>query len=82
MRTTVNFPDADYRALQELAREAQRRTNEMIVLLARETLKRRLEGAERLRRFRAAMKRIYAGLDEETIRSLDGRAPEGTPRRR
>ena len=82
MRTTINFPDADFRRLEALAREAERRPTEMIVLLAREALKRRLSGAERLRRFRSAMERIYGGLDEETLRSLDARGREPAPGRR
>ena len=82
MRTTINFPDADYGKLEVVAREAERKPNEMIVLLAREALRKRLEGAERARRFRAAMRRIYSGLDEDTVRTLDARSVERRPRRR
>ncbi len=73
MRTTINFPDAEYRKLQALAREARRKPNELIVLWARESLQNHLEGSERVRRFRAAMRRIYGGLDEQVIRRLDAR---------
>ena len=80
MRTTINFPDTEYRKLQALAREARRKPNEMIVLLAQESLQNRLEGAERVRRFRLAMRRIYGGLDEQAIRGLDARGGK-RPRR-
>lgn len=73
MRTTINFPDSEYRRLQAVAREARRKPNEMIVLLAQESLKNHLEGAERVRRFRLAMRRIYGGLDEQVVRGLDAR---------
>ena len=76
MRTTINFPDPEYRKLQGLAREARRKPNEMLVLLAQESLQNRLEGAERVRRFRAAMRRIYNGLDEDAIRRLNARGAE------
>lgn len=79
MRTTVNIPDAEYRNLQALASESDRKPNEMLVLLAREALQNRLEGAERVRRYREAMQRIYGGLDEKTVRSLDARS---TPAKR
>jgi hypothetical protein len=82
MRTTITFPDAEYKKLQALARENDRKPNEMLVLLAREALRRRLEGAERVRRFRDAMDQVYSGLDEETVRSLDARAIGERPRRK
>jgi len=72
MRKTVTFPDV------VLASEAQRKCkpDEMIVLLVRESLARRLGGAQRVGRFRTAMRRIYGGLGEDTIRALDARAVE------
>lgn len=73
MRTTINFPDGGYRKLLAVAREAKRKPNEMIVLLAQESLEKRLSGAERVRRFRAAMKKIGGGLDPEVIERLDAR---------
>lgn len=82
MRTTVNIPDADYEQLEALAEGENRRPNEMLVLLARESLRRRMEGAERLRRFRAAMSSIFGGLDAETVRSLDARQAERAPKPR
>ena len=82
MRTTVNFPDAEYEKLETLAQEEHRRPNEMLVLLARESLRRRMESAERLRRFRAAMRDIFGGLDAETVRTLDARERERKPRPR
>ena len=82
MRTTINFPDTDYEKLEALAQEEHRRPNEMLVLLARESLRRRMEGAERLRRFRDVMQDVFGGLDAETVRALDARESRKLPRRR